>query len=167
MADLITDTTWTATLVDENDMNASVRDNFRKLREGCGFCATKSAQSVTGNGSAVKMQGNTEVWDSHGYYDNATNYRFTPLIAGKYNVSGTADMTSVNGSCFVVIFKNGSSLAGATQSVALSGAQSIGIGVNVLVDMNGTTDYLEFYVGHNTGSSQNITSNFSAFRVGT
>jgi hypothetical protein len=162
-----TDTTWTAALVAVSDMNTSVRDNFRFFYAGVGFTATKSAQSVAGAGAFVKMQGNTEVWDSHGYYDNATNYRFTPLIAGKYLVHASADMTTVNGSCHVAVYKNGSAQAGGAQSIALGSAQTISLSASVIVDMNGSTDYLECYVAHNTGSNQNITSNFSALRVGT
>jgi hypothetical protein len=160
-----TDFTWTAVLVAVSDMNTYVRDNLRFLYAGVGCAATKSAQSVAGTGAGVKMQGNTEVWDSHSYYDSATNYRFTPLIAGKYQANAAADMTTVNGSCYVSIYKNGSPYV--SQSIALGSAQTVSLCANAVIDMNGSTDYLECYVAHNTGSNQNITSFFSAYRVGT
>jgi hypothetical protein len=160
-----TDFTWTAVLVAVSDMNTYVRDNFRFLYAGVGFAATKSTQSVAGSGTFVKMQGNTEVWDSHSYYDSATNYRFTPLIAGKYQVNAAASMTTVNGSCHVAIYKNGSPYV--YQTVPLGSAQDAGMSAAAIVDMNGSTDYLELYVAHNTGTNQNANSFFSAVRVGT
>jgi hypothetical protein len=37
--------------------------------------------------TGTKVQCNTEVFDTDGIcYDNSTNYRFTPLVAGKYFV---------------------------------------------------------------------------------
>jgi hypothetical protein len=38
--------------------------------------------------SVTKVQIDTEVFDTDRYYDNTTNYRFTPLVAGKYFVYG-------------------------------------------------------------------------------
>ena len=161
-----TDTTWTAALVSVAEFNTSVRDNFRFFYAGVGFNATKTAQSV-GSGSNVKMQGNTEVWDSHGYYDNATNYRFTPLIAGKYLVTVSASMTSVSGSVMVAALKGGATECGVTHYLTLSGTDSPKLSASGVVSFNGTTDYIECYVLHNTGAARNVDSYFSAVRVGT
>lgn len=158
--------TWVASeLVTASLMNTHVRDNDNFLYAGVGFIATKSAQSVA-SGSAVKMAGATEVWDSHSYYDAATNFRFTPLIAGKYQVSVDAAMTTVSGVCYVAVHQNGA-LTDILQGITLGGADSLNFSASGLVSMNGTTDYLECFVRHSTGSNQNISSRFSAFRVGT
>lgn len=160
-----TDNTWTGVLVTVANMNAWVRDNFRFFYAGVGFLATKSAQSVA-SGSNQKMQCGTEVWDSHGYYDNATNYRFTPLIAGKYEVSVNATMTSVAGSVFVAALKNGGS-CGVTQGHNFGSADTPFLSACGVVDMNGSTDYLELWVLHNSGGNRNIDAYFSAHRIGT
>jgi hypothetical protein len=160
-----TDTTWTPVLVTETDMNTSVRDNFRFFYTGVGFAATKATQSVA-SGAYAKAQCNTEVWDSHGYYDNATNFRFTPLVAGKYRISVSAMMATVNGDVAVQIYKNGAA-SEIGQLVPLSGVRTLPVSACGILDMNGSTDYIEMMVLHNTGSNQNINSYFSAERVGT
>jgi hypothetical protein len=160
-----TDFTWTPVLVDENDMNTNVRDNFRFFYAGVGFTATKSAQSVAGAGAFVKIQGNTEVWDSHGYYDNATNFRFTPLIAGKYLVTASAIGTNISGSCHCAIFKNGAQYA--YQTSELAAGQNAGFSVTDTISFNGSTDYVEMHVAHNSGANRNYDTSFSAVRIGT
>ena len=42
-----------------------------------------SNQTVTDN-TTTKIQFNSEVFDTDNCYDNSTNYRFTPTVAGKY-----------------------------------------------------------------------------------
>ena len=79
-----------------------------------GFHAFLSAnmESLSDN-TAVKMQCNTERYDATGVYDNSSNYRFTPGVAGNYFIYGaallTADSTSNMREAEVYIYKNGSS----------------------------------------------------------
>ena len=42
-----------------------------------------SSQSVSDN-VQTKVQIDTKVFDTNNAYDNSTNYRFTPGVAGKY-----------------------------------------------------------------------------------
>jgi len=42
-----------------------------------------STQSIS-SGAAVKVQLNSELYDTDNAFDNSTNYRFTPQVAGKY-----------------------------------------------------------------------------------
>ena len=46
-----------------------------------------SNQTVTKN-TWTKVQCNTEEWDTASAYDNTTNYRFQPTVAGYYQVTG-------------------------------------------------------------------------------
>lgn len=91
-------------------------------------------QSVT-NGVWTKIQMQTELFDTGNCFDNATTYRFTPTTSGKYQVS----FQVFNGGAapFGGIYKNGAEVYRTQQSVNSTGS--------VLIDMNGTTDYLEFY----------------------
>lgn len=111
------------------------------------FSANLSAASgsIT-NATATKIQFNTEVLDSNGWYDNATNYRFTPLLAGKYLVTvavegdGSTTVTAV----YAYIYKNGSQFAYSPGPQTIgAGAQFSANSVTALVSMNGSTDYLE------------------------
>ena len=122
---------------------------------GPAFAAYNStAQSFT-NSVVTKAQFNTKVFDTANCFDNTTNYRFTPTVAGYYFVSGiiTMNNASAGQGSYTLIAKNGtviaSASAGAVASVSYSGPQ-----VTTLVYMNGTTDYVELY-GDMIGATQN------------
>jgi hypothetical protein len=99
----------------------------------------------------TKIPLNAVQYDVGGYFDNATNYRFTPLIAGYYHItlsagsSGSGDFDDN----ITQIYKNGVResmtrihLTGLTND-DLTGSV---IGVTDVIHMNGTTDYLEGYI---------------------
>ena len=126
-------------------------------------------QSVTSN-TVTKVTVNTEVFDTNNNYDPATNYRFTPTVAGYYQVSFAVEGSASAGTCQAVNavpYKNGAVVNGITfaygaylYATAVNGGSSTG---TVLVYMNGSTDFLELY-GKVIGTSTSITNAyFSAF----
>ena len=128
-----------------------------------------AAQSLTNN-TQTKIQCNTEEFDTASYYDPTTNYRFTPLVAGYYQVNAGAGVSDSAATGYVQasIYKNGSlfkSGYGAYQSFTGTG----GATVATVMYLNGTTDYIEFYVRQNTGATQLLVANtgnyFSAVLV--
>lgn len=119
---------------------------------GPAFSATFSGvQSVTSN-TITKVTLNTEVFDTNNNYDPTTNYRFTPTVAGYYQISFTVNGTANAGTCQVVNaipYKNGTTINGILYAygsylyaTAVNGGASTG---SLLVYMNGSTDYLELY----------------------
>ena len=120
------------------------------------FATLSSNQSVT-SATTTKVQFNTEVVDTDGNYDNSTNYRFTPTTAGKYFVfvQIESNFSGGYGDDFqVFIYKNGSQLLRGRyvqQSAADNGFYNT-ILVNGIVDMNGSSDYVEGF-GKYDGSS--------------
>jgi len=50
------------------------------------FFASLSANTSISEAAYVKVQFNDEEIDSSNCYDNSTNYRFTPNVAGKYYI---------------------------------------------------------------------------------
>ncbi len=105
----------------------------------------------------VKLQANTEVFDTDSCYDNSTNYRFTPNVAGKYfvysNIIARADTGNDTVWTNNQIFKNGSLYK--LVRIRPSGgnnANDLAVYVSAIVDMNGTTDYVEIYGNVNTTS---------------
>ena len=122
----------------------------------------------------------TEVFDTNNCFDNSTNYRFTPTTAGKYFVFSQLTLnSSANTSvayCNALIYKNGSSTFdgnlihrmdfNATANYTKSNAFTI----SSIIDMNGSSDYLEIFARMNitsgTPSITNDQSQFSAFRIG-
>jgi len=96
-----------------------------------GYRATTN-QNITAN-TFTKMAINGEDYDTDNCFDSTTNYRFTPTTAGKYLV-GIALNTNAT-SAALAIYKNGTLVK-----------YLMGYSAAVNVSMNGTTDYIEYYV---------------------
>jgi hypothetical protein len=110
-----------------------------------------SNQSIT-SGVTTKVTINTEEFDTASAYDNTTNYRFTPQVAGYYQVNGQmrsagSAITYAN----IFIYKNGSSWKEGTAFGFTQTAQS-NCSVSTLMYLNGTTDYIELYAVVNAGA---------------
>jgi len=115
------------------------------------YTSMSANQSYGSSGSIVKVQFDTELWDTNSDYDNSTNYRFTPSVAGKYFVHGcvyvaTFVTDSIAGQS-VYIRKNGSNYQGVTGPIAYNSNEfnAVGTPFGIAVDMNGSTDYIECY----------------------
>lgn len=123
------------------------------------------------NNVATKVTLNTETYDVEGWFDATTNYRYTPQIAGKYFVAGSVGFSTLNanGQCSARIYKNGS--AEATHVARTEGANVIvSSQVSAIVDMNGSTDYLELYALQDGGGTETTTVDatrtfFTAFKL--
>ncbi len=124
---------------------------------GPAFSAYMSANQTVSSGVYTKLQCNTEQFDTNSNYDNTT-YRFTPTVAGYYQVNTNLSGPGVaSGLLAPAIYKNGSyfwNLASFPNTAA-----AIQISASILMYLNGSTDYIEFYVYQNTGSSQTMTGN--------
>jgi hypothetical protein len=118
----------------------------------------------------TKIQFDTEEFDTQGWWDASTNYRFTPTEAGYYYCSLTgffSGMTQAN-SKFLYIYKNGSSLKDTQWYEDYIYDKTYKI--NHTVYLNGSSDYIEFY-GENGANgtvvlkqdSQASTSNSGTF----
>jgi len=105
-------------------------------------------QTITGS-TYTKVQFNTEEFDTNGNYDNSTNYRFTPTIAGYYQINTSVNMesTSFTPSCVLTVFKNGSEFKrGGQINFGSSGnAAFFQSAISALIYLNGSTDYVEVY----------------------
>jgi hypothetical protein len=89
-------------------------------------------------------------FDTNSNFDNTTNYRFTPTVAGYYQINaeiyfnGAAVLTDVRAS----IYKNGSVNKQGTLSFGTGSWNNAFITLSNIIYMNGSTDYLELY-GYN------------------
>jgi|9_EtaG_2_1085328.scaffolds.fasta_scaffold00626_30 hypothetical protein len=115
------------------------------------FAAYKSSadQSLSGGGD-VKIQYNNEIFDSSNCYDNSTNYRFTPNVAGKYFFQASAYVDQNGGSgCMEIagikIKKNGSTVAKQRSDYRSEKIRTQTQQISVVLDMNGTSDYVEAF----------------------
>jgi hypothetical protein len=111
-----------------------------------------SSQSIS-NATFTKVQLNTEEWDTANCFDSTTNYRFTPTVAGYYQVSGCVNYDpAASGKFFCVIYKNGATYKGGT-SVPFVATQFLTAAVSALVYFDGSTDYVELYTFQSSGGS--------------
>ena len=146
------------------------------------FEAYLSADQSVSDAVLTKAEIDTKVFDTDNCFDTST-HRFTPTVAGRYFVyakvcmSGSAD-ASVRDTQ-TRIYKNGVSYANTdwrydTNDIARGSPNTIAI-----VDMNGTTDYLEVfgYINTISGSpsflsdvtgtvSEHKNTSFGAYRIG-
>tara|TARA_Y100000592_G_scaffold52864_1_gene83529 strand:+ start:1384 stop:1926 length:543 start_codon:yes stop_codon:yes gene_type:complete len=124
------------------------------------FEASKSADVAVGSGVTLKIAANTEKFDIGGCYDNSTNYRFTPNVAGKYYCYGSFAYNVNNAELRITgeLRKNGSSTHASSTLTSANGAgyeDVIGY-TGGIVEFNGSSDYLEFYTFHNSGNSRDL-----------
>jgi hypothetical protein len=138
---------------------------------------TTALQSITDD-TYTKMTMATEVFDTDGDYDNVTNYRFTPQTAGKYFVygKGFADPSSYGNlkNTQMRIYKNGAAIGYTTfdimpgANLSADGGTGATPSVRAVIEMNGTTDYVEIFFKLTTwsGSGAQVGSKqFGAYRI--
>ena len=139
-----------------------------------------SGQDINNN-TATKVQFNGEVFDTDNCYDNSTNYRFTPNVAGKYFVYFKTynDETAGNMRLMVgYLKKNGSTISYSVMNFHSSlsdDAEGGTINHTSIVDMNGSSDYLEVFqlndlvsgsgTSEVTGSSIDAPTIFGAYKL--
>jgi hypothetical protein len=116
-----------------------------------------SATTLTGqslpNGTFTKIQFNVETFDTNSNYDPTTNYRFTPTVAGYYQINGNvAFVGAASGYVQVGIYKNGGIFIQGSM-----GPHNTSIGgqanASAVIFFNGSTDYVEFYGWQNSGGA--------------
>lgn len=125
------------------------------------FAVTASAGQTLTSGTTTKIQFNTKTgtnaFDTNGYFDASTNYRFTPLIAGYYQISAITQYqgTSNNGNIFsTYIYKNSNQYTQFQSSTAAT--QYAFASSSSIIYFNGSTDYVEVYAQQFQGGSQTV-----------
>jgi hypothetical protein len=119
------------------------------------FGAYRATTQSLSSGVFTKIQLNTEEFDTASCYDNATNYRFTPLVAGYYQISGGWQNNANSSFNYVLIYKNGS----AYKNNSSNGANGTGSVISALIYFNGSTDYVELYAFTDAGAIAGSSSN--------
>ena len=103
----------------------------------------------------TKVSLQVEDFDTANCFDSTTNYRFTPTVAGYYQVSGSVNF-NYNGAdgnlSRTAIYKNGSVYSQAANRLNTNGGPYESVNVTDLIYLNGTTDYIELYAISSNGS---------------
>jgi hypothetical protein len=115
---------------------------------GPAFQAYKSAgagaQSVTSN-VFTKVTFDTEEFDTN---SNFASNRFTPTVAGYYQINTTCDVGVGGTTMLVCLYKNGSlyKYLGGIWYTPSDASNEINASGGIVVTANGSTDYFEIYV---------------------
>lgn len=105
------------------------------------FAYLTGTQAAPTNGVWTKITFDGELFDTN---SNFASSRFTPTVAGYYQINSTVHFVSGSTSlCSINFYKNGGSVA---QGTTLAPSIVYAISTSALVYMNGSTDYLEAYV---------------------
>ena len=125
------------------------------------FAAYSNVSQSFSSQTLTKVQFNLKTFDTNSNYDNATNYRFTPTVAGYYQISA-AVCPSTNQNSFTSIYKNGSlAYSGNVSGVNFAGNAST---ISCLIYLNGSTDYVECYAAFQSSGSLYNANGWSWFQ---
>ena len=159
--------------------NITIGSGVTLLSNVPAFEAILSSSASITHDTQTKVQCNTEVFDTDGCYDNSTNYRFTPTVAGKYLVYSKVRIDTSTANCEIVvtyIYKNGSSYTYSLVDFDSNDGEGASTINSSIIDMNGSSDYIELYAYGKTaagsgtltveGASSNYPTLFGAYRIG-
>ena len=123
-----------------------------------------STQSIS-SASFTKLTWDAEDWDTDSAFAS-DKFTVPSGEAGKYYFQVTTEFANIDDGEFVQVlfYKNGSSQAGTTARWYSPGSNDdVRARTNVILDLS-AADYVEAYVYHNEGSSQNASSSETFFR---
>lgn len=130
---------------------------------GTGVTAMPKFRAYLGTNQTININSttvlafDTETFDTNSNYDTST-YRFTPTVAGYYRIYCKVKGTNTNTNFLMTlsIRKNGTAIA--TYEFINPYTDRMHEAVSVLVQMNGTTDYIDATMNHNNTTSMVFSS---------
>jgi hypothetical protein len=127
------------------------------------FSAYVPANFAIANSTDTKVPYSVEDWDTASCYDT-TNYRFTPTVAGYYQVNAALFINPPAGATsgyILLLYKNGGEYKLLDRDQFEIYFNQLASG-SAIVYLNGTTDYIEIFIFQNSGGSLNFGYNGSA-----
>ena len=134
-----------------SDGAGNVTVNAAAMKNTPAFSVTRTTnQAEASAGAVTKFQGDVENFDTDSAYDNSTNYRFTPQVAGKYLIYAKfyLDSSAVSATKQAIsnIYKNGSLYSSYQLDFRNNyGGYDNSVMNQAIIDMNGSSDYVEAY----------------------
>jgi hypothetical protein len=149
----------TAKIADSNVTTAKIADaNITQVKlasnvvgNGPAFRAFASTVTSLSNNVIAKVNLLSENFDTNSNFDSS---RFTPTVAGYYQINCTVYSSAAPQYLQVKIYKNGSVHSGAVHT----NVQTFASNVSDLVYCNGTTDYIEMYAVQQSGGTVSVTT---------
>lgn len=127
---------------------------------GVAFSAYATTATSIANNTFVKITYNQEHYDTN---SNFADSRFTPTVAGYYQISACVFIGNPNGVSGCGIYKNGTQFMYGTQAPNSSGGTVVN--ATGLVYLNGSTDYVEIYAVQTSGGTLSTQIGLSSWNV--
>jgi hypothetical protein len=125
---------------------------------GPAFSAYQSSAQTLSSATQTKVQFQTEEFDTNSNFDSTTNYRFTPTVAGYYQINGAVGVGATPTQVVTTIYKNGSGYKGGANIPTCYNTT-----VSSIVYLNGSTDYVELYCYFGVGQAMSATISTTYF----
>lgn len=126
---------------------------------GPAFSAYASGNQSLTTGTFTKLSFQTEEFDTANCYDNATNYRFTPNVAGYYQFVCCMNLNANAGVTLMSFYKNGSEFKRGSQLAFSASGSTLQPNSTALIYLNGSTDYVECYGYQSSGGTVSTSAN--------
>ena len=126
------------------------RDGYASV-DGPAFSAYASTPTNTASNVPTKLVFATEEFDTNNNYDTGSS-RFTPTVAGYYQINGAVNSGGYYQYTNIIIYKNGTAYKNGVSFYNNAGSM---VNVSSLVYLNGSTDYVELYWVQASGATVN------------
>jgi hypothetical protein len=131
--------------INQTNLNTNVAGN------GPAFSAYANTGQTVANNTYTKVSLQVEDFDTNNNFDSTTNYRFTPTVAGYYQINGGVTFTGLTiNVATATIYKNGTAYANGQGASTTNGLTAV---VGAVIYLNGSTDYVELYTFQNNATS--------------
>ena len=137
----------TAKILNANVTQAKLASNT--VGNGPAFRAYANSVTSLANTGFTKVTLDLENFDTNGNFSSST---FTPTVAGYYQINATVSTSSSGLAILAILRKNGGDHSYGSGQVSSTAIRS---SVSDIIEMNGTTDYIELFAFQNTGNSIN------------
>ena len=123
------------------------------------FSAYLNGSQTLSTATIAKILYDTELWDTN---NNFASSRFTPTVAGYYQINALINVNTTACRVYLAIYKNGS----VYQTGPDSGTATVyAEGISSIVFCNGTTDYIEIYGQFGVGQNVSAGSLYTWFNA--
>ena len=123
------------------------------------FSAYQSSTQTISATTYTKLQFQSEEFDTANAFDSTTNYRFTPQVAGYYQLNFYFETNITQTYMYAGLYKNGSLF----KRSSMGQNPATGAIFSGLIYLNGSTDYVEAYAFLSVGTTTNNSASSTWF----
>jgi hypothetical protein len=131
------------------------------------FSAERTTSQSVSSATNTEITYPTEIFDNGNCYDTSTG-RFTPTTAGNYFITATIKIPSLGDTKegYLQLRKNGIYPSSEAGQKDISGANYDSVlSASIILNFNGTTDYVSIWCYHDASGARNILGTFGAIKI--